>query len=452
MFASRAAIAALCLLPAIAVPGAAAEGGIDPLVIVLDASAAMKENLGGVRRIDVARKALQEIANEFPGNVPLGLIVFGHRVTGDCNDVEVVEHIQSPLRERRERLSRRLAALQAQGQCSLSRALLESLRVFQGRTGRLLVIAAGADNCGSSPCVVAETLRQSPVPVLADVVAVGVPPKLAAGFECISGRLYGRLEAPADAAGARRAIVAAALGRMPGGRLRVSVTETGKPRPAAPYVTVRQAGKPAAQLSDNPSVFQLPAGDYDVSARLGPHNESPRVAVRVRDGQTADQTVNLATGAIVVSVARTQGKPFIPTPLVELIRGEDFVASAKTLPARFETGAGAYSVRVTLDSRQQYVADGFVVEAARTVQRSVEVPAGQVQIFVTGKRYQGGLRPFVEVYQEGRFVASYSGSPARFQLLAGSYAARVRESGRAIISRNFEIKAGADLTLQLDVP
>jgi hypothetical protein len=139
-------------------------------------------------------------------------------------------------------------------------------------------------------------------------------------------------------------------------------------------------------------------------------------------------------------------------PLVELIRGEDFVASARTLPARFETGAGAYSVRVTLNSRQQYVAHGFVVEPARTVQRSVEVPAGQIQIFVSGGRYQGDLRPFVEVYQEGRFVASYSGSPARFQLLAGSYTARVRESGRATVSKNFEIKAGEDLTIKLEAP
>jgi hypothetical protein len=452
MSVSRAAIAALYLLPAVVAPPAAAQSAADPLVIVLDASAAMKENLGRVRRIDIVRKALQEVALEFPGNVPLGLVVFGHRSTGDCNDVEVVEQIQAPGRERRERLTRRLATLQAGGKGSLSRALLESRAVFQSRSGRLLVIVAGTDNCGASPCVVAETVRQSQVPLLVDVVAVGVPPKQRSKFECVSGRLYGRFEAAEDAESARRAILSAALGRMPGGRLRVSVTETGKPRPAAPYITVRQEGRPVAQLFDNPSVFQLPAGDYDVSARLGPHIESPRVAVRVRPGQTLDQALNLAAGTMVVSVARPQGKPLTPMPLIELIRGEDFVASAKSVPARFETGAGTYSVRVTLDSRQQYVAHGLVVEPARTVQRSVTVPAGQVQILVAGRRYQGAQRPFVEVYQESRFVASYSGSPARFQLLAGSYTARVRESGRATVSKNFEMKAEEDLTIQLNVP
>lgn len=452
MLVSRAAIAAACLLAAVVAPRGLAQTAVDPLVIILDASAAMKESLGGVRRIDIVRQALQEVAVEFPGNVPLGLIVFGHRSAGDCNDVEVVEQIQAPVRGRRDRLTRRLATLETRGQCSLSRALMESLRALRGRTARLLVIAGGTDNCGASPCVVAETLRQSPVPLLADVVAVGVPPQQRPGVECVSARLYGRFEAAGDAESARRAILAAALGRMPGGRLRVSVTEAGKPRLTAPYITVQQQGKPAAQLFDNPSAFQLPAGDYDVSARLGPHNESPRVGVRVRPGQTLDQALNLATGVMLVSVDRPLGKPLTPAPLVELIRGPDFVASAKTLPARFETSAGAYSVRVTLSSRQQHVAHGIVVEPGRTVEKRVEVPAGQILIFVSGGRYQGALQPFVEVSREGRFVASNSGSPARFQLLAGSYTARVRESGRASVSKNFEVKAGDDLTIRLDAP
>jgi hypothetical protein len=137
---------------------------------------------------------------------------------------------------------------------------------------------------------------------------------------------------------------------------------------------------------------------------------------------------------------------------VELIRGEDYVAGAKSLPARFEAGAGSYGLRVTLNSRQQYVARGLVIEAARAVERNVEVPASEVQIFVTGKRYQGAARPFVEVYQEDRFVASHSGSPAVLQLLPGLYSARVRESGRSISTRAFQVKAGEDMRIDLIVP
>lgn len=447
MSVSRAiAIAFFCALPAIAQPVS------EPLVVIVDASAAMNQSVGGARRMDGVRKALLEVAGEFPGNVSLGLMVFGHRAANDCGDIEIVEHIQSAVKDRRERLARRLATLPAQGRCSVSRALLESLRIFQGRAGRVLLIAGGADNCGGNPCVIAETLRQSPVPLRADVVAVGVAADQAASLSCVSGRLNGQFVAVSDAESARKAIVSAALGGLQGGRLRVRVTEAGRPRPAAPYVTVRQLGRPIAQLADNPSVFQLPAGDYEVSARLGPHSESPLAGVRIQPGQTVDQALSIASGVLIVSLTRTQGKPITPMPAIELIQGEDFVASARSLPARFETGAGSYALRVTLNSRQQYVAQGLVVEPARTVQKTVEVPAGQVRILVAGKRYQGALRPFVEVHQEGRFIASYSGSPVNFQLLAGAYTARVREAGRAIVSKDFQVKAGQDLMIELMAP
>jgi hypothetical protein len=431
---------------------AAAQPRIEPLIVVVDASAAMNQPMGGARRIDHVRKALLDLTAEFPGNVPLGMIVFGQWTTGDCGDIEVIEDIQSPVKERQSRLNRRLARLAARGRCAVSRSLLETLRVVRGQPGRILLIAGATDNCGRSPCVVAETLRQSPVPMRADVVAVGVPPDQAPGLACVANRLNGSFASVSEAEPAKHAILAAALGAMPGGRLRVKVSGSGSFQPADLYVTVRQDGRPIAQLSDNPSVFQLPAGEYEVSARFGPHSESERAMIKVRAGETVDQALGIASGVLTVALSRTQGKPFTPAPLVELVRGDDFVASAKSLPARFEAGAGTYGLRVTLNSGQQYVAPGLVIRTAQPAQRVVEVPAGQVQIFVTGKRYRGARRPFVEVYQADRFVVSRSGSPSSIQLLAGSYIVQVRESGRALSRRAFQVKPGEDLRIDLHVP
>ncbi len=430
----------------------AAQTQPEPLIVLVDASAAMNQAMGGTRRMDVVRKALSELVTEFPGNVPLGMIVFGAGSAGDCDDVVVIEDIQSAVKERQYRLARRLSGLTARGRCTVSRSLLETLRVLRGRPGRVLVIAGGADNCGRDPCMVAETLRHSPVSIRADLVAVGVPSDQTPGLACISGKLNGQFAMASDPESAKRAILTAALRGMPGGRLRVKVTETGRSRPADLYVTVKQDGRSVAQLSDNPSVFQLPAGEYEVSARLGPHAESERAIVKVRNGGTVDQALRIASGVLVVTLSRARNKLFTPAPMVELLRGDDFVASSKSLPARFEAGVGTYALRVTLNSRQQYVARGLVIEAARSIQRTVEVPAGQVQIFTGGRRFKDGHRPFVEIYQTDRFVASQSGSPASFQLLEGSYTVQVREGGRAISKRAFQVKPGDDLRIDLDVP
>lgn len=74
----------------------------EPLIVIVDGSSAMNQSLGGARRIDIVRRVVQDLAAEFPGNVSLGLIFFGHRAAKDCGDVEVVEHIQSPVKDRRE--------------------------------------------------------------------------------------------------------------------------------------------------------------------------------------------------------------------------------------------------------------------------------------------------------------------------------------------------------------
>ncbi|MBI4874498.1 MAG: hypothetical protein HY822_07685, partial [Acidobacteria bacterium] len=162
-----------------------AQPAAQPLVIILDASAAMSQNLGAARRIDVARKAVRQAIGEFPGNVALGVVVFGHR-TGSCGDFEVLEDVHAASKGRAERLGRRLGALNPHGQCLPSRTLLESLRVLQGKSGRLLLIAAGGDNCGGNPCTVAETLRQSAAPIRADVVALGAQ---ASSLACVSRSL-----------------------------------------------------------------------------------------------------------------------------------------------------------------------------------------------------------------------------------------------------------------------
>lgn len=416
----------------------------EPLVVILDVSAAMGQHLGA------ARSALRQAAAEFPGNVPLGVIVFGHR-SGGCGDLQVLEDAQSATRSRAERLGPRLDALNARGKCLPSRALLEALRLLRSKPGRLLLIAAGRDDCGGDPCTVAETLRQSAARIRADVVALNGP---ASALACVSRSLGGRFTAAADAETARRAILTAALGWLPGGRLRVEVTESGRPKPAEPYVTVSQSGRTVAQLSDNPSIFQLPAGEYQVSARLGPYSESARVTVRVAAGQTASQALNIATGTLVVKVTRPQGKPLSPLGAVDLMRNDRVVASTRAAPARFESAAGSYDVRVTLSSRQQFLVHGLAVEPARTVERVVEVPAGLVRVSVTGARYTGGLRPFVEVVEEknSRFVASYPDSPADFQLLPGGYVARVRDSRGIAASKGFRVNAGAEMSVTLNVP
>lgn len=59
-------------------------------MIIFDASGSMWGQIDGVNKIVIARDALKSVVQKWNPKVELGLTVYGHRVKGDCNDIETV--------------------------------------------------------------------------------------------------------------------------------------------------------------------------------------------------------------------------------------------------------------------------------------------------------------------------------------------------------------------------
>ena len=66
---------------------AAAEGRT---LIVLDASGSMWGQIDGKPKLQIAREALAEVLKGIPPETELGLIAYGHRDKGACDDIETV--------------------------------------------------------------------------------------------------------------------------------------------------------------------------------------------------------------------------------------------------------------------------------------------------------------------------------------------------------------------------
>ncbi len=63
----------------------AASGNI---IFILDASGSMWGQVGGFAKITIARDVLTSLIKELPDNATVGLVAYGHRRKGDCDDVE----------------------------------------------------------------------------------------------------------------------------------------------------------------------------------------------------------------------------------------------------------------------------------------------------------------------------------------------------------------------------
>ena len=67
---------------------AAASAGTNVLFI-LDGSGSMWARLDNIEKIVIAKERLSALVKELPEGVNIGLMVYGHRSKGDCNDIEL---------------------------------------------------------------------------------------------------------------------------------------------------------------------------------------------------------------------------------------------------------------------------------------------------------------------------------------------------------------------------
>ena len=59
-------------------------------MIVFDASGSMWGQISGTPKIVIAKEVLSNVVAEWDENIHLGLIAYGHRKKGDCNDIETL--------------------------------------------------------------------------------------------------------------------------------------------------------------------------------------------------------------------------------------------------------------------------------------------------------------------------------------------------------------------------
>ena len=89
-------------------------------MIIFDASGSMWGQIDGVNKIVIARDALRSVLERWNPKVRLGLTVYGHRLKGDCNDIETLIPI-GPVD--RKRMIETVEGILPKGKTPISRSL-----------------------------------------------------------------------------------------------------------------------------------------------------------------------------------------------------------------------------------------------------------------------------------------------------------------------------------------
>ncbi len=229
-------------------------------MLILDGSGSMWQQIEGKTKIAIAREVVGTVVQEWPSNNQLGLMSYGHREKGSCDDIET---LLNPAAVNVDAFSHAVSEIAPKGKTPLTAAVTaaaEDLKYTENKAS-IILISDGEETCGFDPCAAGARLEKLGIDFTAHVISFDVPEEKSEGLRCLAEATGGRFLLAHDAAELRTALSEAV----------VVTTGTATPTVIAP------ASVSASQQVQAGSLFSV---NWE-----GPQNRYDRVSVFSLDGR-----------------------------------------------------------------------------------------------------------------------------------------------------------------------
>ncbi len=178
------------------------------VILVLDSSGSMAGRIGGVRKIDIARKAVGNILGAMDPKTKLGLFAYGHRRKGDCSDIQMIHGIGTP---NRSSMMQAVNALKPVGKTPLSDAVrmaAEKMKYTEEKA-TVILVSDGIETCNADPCALGSQLKKQGVDFKVHVVGFNIRRGEESGLQCLAKNTGGIYVAANNANSLNRALTEA---------------------------------------------------------------------------------------------------------------------------------------------------------------------------------------------------------------------------------------------------
>ncbi len=168
----------------------------DKAIIVFDASGSMWAQLDGKTKIEIAKKTLANLVTNWDENKHLGLLAYGHRKKGDCNDIETLVPVG---KVNKSGMISTVNKINPKGKTPISasiRMAADELK-FTEDNATVILISDGKETCNADPCATAAELEKLGVNFTAHVIGFGVDKQTSEQLKCIAANTGGKYF-PAD--------------------------------------------------------------------------------------------------------------------------------------------------------------------------------------------------------------------------------------------------------------
>ncbi|MCD4718827.1 MAG: VWA domain-containing protein [Desulfobacula sp.] len=439
------------------------------LMFILDASGSMWGQVEGTAKIAIAKEVLTDLIKGLPDDIVAGLVAYGHRRKGDCNDVEELIAL-GPLNK--QAMIARVQDLSPKGKTPISRSVrltAERIKHLEDET-TIILVSDGKETCDPDPCGLVKDLKASGIKFIMHVIGFDVTEEEKKQLECMAkegGGKYFTADNAGEFSAAASEVVKKSIPTY--GTLRIKVSKNGKPFFTAITLTNMETGKSWA-----------PGGPYDKAAgiaerQLAPGNytaelkdltvsggKTPIVKLTdivIKAGETVERIADFSDGTLMITTL-LNGAPF-KAYIFYYRQGENKHfhnehSNPKTGQLKRKLLPGIYRIKAQTDrivGTPTVVFDALEIAPGSTVEKTVELFSGEVIIASTlnGKPKE---MPFKVYDTSGKQIYKNwsSGGQRLIRLAAGTYTIKVTTNVDGSIKsfENIIVETGQSQTVQAD--
>ncbi|MGL4235036.1 vWA domain-containing protein [Tabrizicola sp.] len=438
-------------------------------IIVLDASGSMWGQIDGRAKLEIAREALSAVLSGVPAETELGLMAYGHREKGSCEDIELVV---PPAAGTSGAITDAANAMKFLGKTPLTEAVRRAAGELKSTEAKatVILITDGIETCEADPCALGAELEASGVDFTAHVVGFGLTAEEGATVACLAENTGGKYIEAKDAGSLVEAL-----------KTTVAVVEP-EPEPTPPPepeklaenvdpIAHLAAGGPEPEEDLNDDVyydFFAIAADGTVAAEsttiygtakgaLAPGKYQMRTrlhdAIVTQDVEIGPETALsepvavLDAGILKLTLRPAPGADPDPDAYWEM-RGPNDIGESSYGSAYYVFPSGEYGFLARLGAAE--TTQSVVIEAGKVTDLDLVIGVGvaAVEAFYTeGMKVEGGEH-FVEIVEAKKDIdgnrksVGYTyGAGATFDVPAGDYVAVVK-LGAAVAEVPFTAKVG----------
>lgn len=426
-------------------------------IIVFDASGSMYGQVAGGVKIDIAKKVVSDIVGTVDPAMELGLIAYGHRKKGDCEDIEL---LVPPQAGSAAAILKAVAGLEPKGKTPLTAAVMQAAQYlkFQEAKASVILVSDGVETCDKDPCMAATELESLGIDFTCHVIGFDLKPGETSGLECLAKKTGGMYLAAQDAATLKTSLETAMKQVVKPQTTLVVEARKSSGGPLVEGVSFQVfaegAGETAvASGSGGRWSAELPkAGKYTLSAKFG--GKSIELDATLKTGETVTKEVVFTeTGVKVSAHAVADGPAFEKDVFWQILGNADAEGKREQLAFSYEAKPFIHMApgKYTLQATRGDATAAMDIEVKEGAPQAVKVILGSGNLKLSAASAEGQppftkdvawdiLSPADAEGQRKKVSFSYEAQP-KITLPSGKWLITVAH-GDARGQKEVEVKAG----------